>query len=537
MNNITRRQFTASALAASFAAASGSAAVNKGTAEIADVRKAFKSTKGKYNIVIIKTDQQRGDTINCLGNKHMITPNLDKFASDSVVFSNAFCCGATCVVSRAAFYTGRFAINTGIYTFQNWADQPTWLDDIREAGYYLTAVGKNHHMPFDAPMAYHERLIVENFPLYESWDDFSNYLEENNQPRPLKMLTEDGKWMEKCGSDVYPLEEKYYADNYVGTKAVEWINKYEKDEPFFLHIGFQGPHDPFTVPERFLRMYDDVDVPKPVDADGGENKPPQYERFRRTVADPLRGFDTPPIYGSCYIDLEGKSEEDITRMRKHYYAKVTAIDEQLGFIMDALEQKGVLDNTIVVFTSDHGENLADHKLVYKWLMTDQATNVPMMVMLPKKLRRTDVDDRLFTQIDVGPTLLDLCRIKPTVKLDGKSNKNRLISGSDENVPDTVYCFKQYLTMARTETEKVINYAGQPYGEYYNLAADPTESKNLYDTEKTKTNKIEAKMYDYFSSLRFLGTEQLFSKSINDPKPKSKLRLYPQIYVKDPYRLH
>jgi arylsulfatase A-like enzyme len=433
--------------------------------------------------------------------------------------------------------TGRFAFNTGIYTFQNWADQPTWLDDLKSGGYYLAAIGKNHHMPFDAPMAYDERLIVENFPLYEPWDDFSNFLEENDQPRPLELLTKDGKWMEKCGADVYPLEEKYYADNYVGEHALDWINKYEKDEPFFLHIGFQGPHDPFTVPQRFIDMYDDVEMPEPVDKDGGYNKTPQYDRFRRTVAEPVRGFDDPPIYGCSYIDLEGKTDEDIARMRKFYYAKVTAIDEQVGRIMDAVEEKGLADNTIIIFTSDHGENLADHNLVYKWLMTDQATNVPMMVRLPGKLQRSDIDNRLFTQIDVGPTVLDLCRIKPTVKLDGKSNKQRVLSGSDENVPEMVYCFKQYLTMMRTETEKVINYAGQPYGEYYDLIKDPHESYNLYDTEKDKANRIEAKAYDYFSSLRFLGTDQFFSRSIHDTEIKSKLRLYPQIYVKDPYRLH
>ena len=536
-DNITRRQFTASAIATSLAA-SASIGANQGQSTAAkEVKPALKPNLDNYNVIIIKTDQQRGDTINYLGNKHMITPNLDDFASKSVVFSNAFCCGATCVVSRAAFMTGRLAVNTGVYTFQNWADQSTWLEDFKANGYYAAAVGKNHHMPYNAPMAYDERLIVENFPLYEPWDDFSNYLEENNQPRPLELLTKDGKWMDKCGADVYPLDEKYYVDNYVGENAVKWINKYDKKQPFFLHIGFQGPHDPFTVPKRFVDMYEDIDVPDPIDADGGINKPPQYDRFRRTVAEPVRGFDTPPMYGANYIDLEGKSLDDIRRMRKFYYAKITAVDEQVGRIIKTLEDNGILDNTIVVFTSDHGESLADHNLVYKWLMTEQATRVPMMVMLPKKLRRATIDDRLFTQIDVGPTLLDVCGIKPTVKLDGKSNKNRVLKGTEDNIPEAVYCFKQYMIMMRTETEKVINYAGQPYGEYYDLIKDPHETHNLYDREKDKAIRLEAKMLDYLSSIRFLGSEYSFSKSVEDENIRYPLRIYPQIYVRDPYRLH
>ena len=535
-SSLTRRQFTASAIAAGIGASASLGAAQRQSQSAKQATATSKINLNSYNIVVIKTEQQRADTINYLGHKHMITPNIDKLASKSVIFNNAFCCGATCVCSRAAFYTGRLPVNTGIYTFQNWADQPTWLDDFKENGYYLTAIGKNHHLPFDAPMAFDERVIVENFPMYEPWDDFSNYLEANNQPRPLKLLTEDGKWMDKCGSDIYPLEEKYFVDTFVGDNAVRWIDDYDRQKPFYLHIGFQGAHDPFTVPKRFLDMYDDVQVPEAINTDGGINKPKQYERFRKMMGEPLGGFDTPPIYGTSYLSLEGKSSEDIARMRKHYYARVTLIDEQVGRIMESLEKRGLADNTIVIFTSDHGDNLADHNLVYKWLMTEQATRVPMMVMLPKKLRRAAIDERLFTQLDVGPTLLDVCGITPATKLDGKSNKSRIVEGSTENVPEAVYCFKNYMTMMRTETEKVVNYAGQSYGEYYDLIQDPIERYNRYDELRHKANRLEAGMYSYINSLRFLGTDQPYSHSLDEPI-RMRTRLYPQHLGDDPYRLH
>ena len=460
----------------------------------------------KPNVVIIKTDQQRHDTIAALGHKHRITPNLDKLSSESVVFSNAFCCGATCVSSRAAFYTGLFPHNTGVYAFNNWSHIRTWLHDFRDAGYHLSAVGKVHHQPMPEYMAFDERIYAENFPEYNDYDDFSNYLKAEGQLNPNKLLVQDGKWLDKCCSSPYPLNEKYFVDNYLGRMATNWINSYDKEQPFFLHIGFVGPHDPYAPPQRFIDMYKDIDPPAPIlRGDEFKTKPPQHKRFMEQCINE-NNLTKSPTYGIYNCRIDDKTEDQIKEMRRHYYGRITCIDEQIGLIMDSLKEKGLLDNTIIVFTSDHGDNLGDHRMVYKWLMTEQSTRIPMMVRLPKAARNT-LDNDLFTQMDIGPTLLDFAGIDIPCYLDGNTNLKRITEGDNSQAPDTVYCEDNYLTMVRTKTMKMVNYAAQPYGELYNIKDDPSEFENLYDNTDSKETITQMKLdlLDWMTVSSYLGS--------------------------------
>lgn len=121
-------------------------------------------TATPLNIVLIEADQQRFDTIGALGNPHMITPNLDRLVKQGISFTNAFCCGATCISSRAALYTGMYAHNTGCYSFDPWGHNRTWLHEIRESGYRTAAIGKVHHSPSTEMMAFDDRIYSENFP-------------------------------------------------------------------------------------------------------------------------------------------------------------------------------------------------------------------------------------------------------------------------------------------------------------------------------------------------------------------------------------
>ena len=485
--------------------------------------------------MIIKTDQQRADTINALGASHMITPNMDRLVNEGVSFTNAFCCGATCISSRVAFYTGRFAHNTGVYSFDDWADKRTWLHDLKDAGYHLSDVGKVHHQPCDAQMAYDERVIAENFPMFTDYDDFSNYLKAEGQENPCKLHVADGKWLDKCVSQPYPLDEKYHVDNFLGRMACHWIDSYDKEKPFFLHVGFVGPHDPYDPPKRFLDMYKDVEIPAPVKrGDEFETKPPQYKRFMeqclREPDDPT--FTKPGGYGVFSVRIDDKTDEQLLEMRRHYYAKITHIDEQIGKIMKSLEEKGLLDNTIVVFTADHGDNLADHGMMYKWLMTEQSTKVPMVVRMPGKKRFGIVDEDLFTQMDVGPTLLDFAGLEVPCYLDGSSNLQRIASGDKTQVPEKVYCEDNYLTMVRTKTHRFIHYAGQNVGEYYDIINDPYEFENLYDDPEYQDDivKLKLDLLEWRCVSRYLGSALNVGLG---PKPK---RYWPGYIPEDPYIL-
>ncbi len=494
----------------------------------------------RMNVVVIKTDQQRSDTIAALGNAHMITPHLDRLVREGVTFTNAYCCGATCVASRAAFYTGQFAHNTGCYSFEPWAHNRTWLHEIRDAGYRTAAVGKVHHSP-GGHMAFNEHLYVENFPEMEGFhDDYATYLKAEGQENGCRLITMDGNWMDKCASDVFPLDEKYHVDQYVGRMAVRWIRDYDGSQPFYLHVGFQGPHDPFDPPQRFLDMYADRDVPLPHrDTRGLKDRPPHYARHMESARESLR-FDKGPNHASWGIDLRDKDDGQLRRMRRHYYALVTQIDEMLGGIIVALESRGLLENTLVVFTSDHGENLGDHDLMYKWLMTDQTVRVPMVVRIPDGLnraaaagRRATVDDGLFTQIDFGPTILDALGIEQPQRLDGRSAWTRWLTGDLADAPDRVYCEDTYLTMVRTAHRKLIMYAGQKFEEYFDLASDAWEEHNLADDARFSAEiaTLKGETLEWLMVSRYLGSLPQIGHA------NGRRAIWPPNHPHDPFVLH
>ncbi|MEN8790784.1 MAG: sulfatase-like hydrolase/transferase [Lentimonas sp.] len=486
------------------------------------------------NIIVIKTDQQRADTIAALGNPHMITPHMDRLVREGVSFSQAYCPAATCVASRAAFYTGMYAHNTGCYAFDEWAHNRSWVENIKDAGYRTAAIGKVHHVPHTAMMGYQERVMVENFPdMSNPHDDYANYLKSKEQESPCKLLTQDGKWLEKCTSDVFPLDEAHHVDQYVGRMAKRWIDDYDGKDPFYLHIGFQGPHDPFDPPQRFLDMYADRDVPLPhFDTNGLSVRPPQYERFMEATRNPHK-FHIAPPYGAWASDFTGKSDEDFKRMRRHYYACITQIDEQIGLLMDSLEAKGLLDNTLILFTSDHGDNLGDHEMIYKWLMTDQVVNVPMIARLPGGDRGGALDNDLFSQIDIGPTCLTALGLDVPQRLDGSSNWKRMTEGDSSEAPDRVYAEDNYLTMIRTKTRKLIHYAGQKTTEYFNLEQDPWEEHNLADNPDYSQEilVLKAETMDWMTESRYLGSVAQINQ---DSEPRG---VWPQNHPHDPYALN
>lgn len=487
----------------------------------------------KPNIIIIKTDQQRHDTIHDLGNDHMITPNIDKLMDESITFTKAFCCGATCISSRAAFYTGMFAHNSGVFHFDPWSHIRTWLHDLKDNGYHIAELGKVHHDPIEAPMAFDERVTAENFPSMLHWDDYSNYLKANDQPSPCKVIGENAMKGERSGYVPFPLEEKYHVDNWLGRISCRWLDDYDNDKPFFLHIGFVGPHDPFDPPQRFLDMYENIDVPAPVvSGDEFETKPKQYERFMDNLRNRVPDYQKGEIYGANVIPLKEMGIQDYKEMRKHYYAKVTQIDEQIGKIMDCLEKKGLLDNTIVVFTSDHGENMGDHQLIYKWLMTEQTTRIPMIIRLPGAENGGTIDKKLFTQMDIGPTMLDFAGAKVPSYLDGNSTRKRLMQGEKSEAPDMVFCQDNYLTMVRTEDRRMIHYAGQHYGEYYDMENDPWEKRNLWDTPEyqEEIKDLKLKYLEWRAASSYLGSIERIKCAPNGQ------RKWPAFHPHDPYVL-
>jgi len=454
------------------------------------------------NIVLIMSDQQRFDTIKAWGNETMITPNLDKLVSNSISFRQTYAPGATCVASRAATFTGMYAHNTGAYTFLDWADHRTWVHDLSDAGYFCVNVGKMHFMPTHAQSAFDERIVVENPTTIEQWeggadDAWGQFLKVNGYERPNHRHQSDPDWVQKYQGMAWDLPEEMHSDVFIGNSAAAWIKSYRGEKPFFLQIGFAGPHEPWDPLQRHIDLYDNVTIPPPITMPNDlEHKPPQHQAHKNFHA---------TVDHESVIDLSDASGEDIAHMRKHYYAKITTIDEQLGGVVDALEEMSYLGNSLIIFCSDHGEMLGDHTLSYKWLMYDPIVRVPMIIKMPSSTHSKKDIHELVSLIDIGPTILDFAGIDPPTYLEGRSLLPYVTDGEINN-REFVVCEDNYLIMLRSKTHKLVYYFGQDESEFYDLETDPNEFHNLWQDDKF----AEIRALYVRKLLDFLATSNYFT---------------------------
>ena len=457
------------------------------------------------NIVLIMTDQQRFDTIGAWGCDYMTTPALDRLAGEGLSFRRAFCPGATCVASRAAIFTGMYPHNTGVYSFDHWADHRNWVQDLNDAGYHCVNMGKMHFSPRDVCGGFHERVIVENptskhLDLGGADDDWGRFLRIHDQQRPNDRNKTDSAWLGKYQGVPWHLEERFHSDVFIGDSALSWIRDYRGRGPFFLQVGFTGPHEPWDPLPRHLDLYQGREMPPRIFREGElEDKPPQHMAHKEMHA---------TTEHESVIDMYSPSEEDIARMRRHYYAKITTVDEQLGQIVEALEGRGLLENSLLIFCSDHGELLGDHTLAYKWLMYDPIVHIPLIV---RDSRHEDsagqeVQD-LVSLMDLGPTILVAAGIEAPSYLEGRSLMPYL-EGTDASVAprEWVFCEDNYQVMMRGERYKLVYYIGQEAGELYDLERDPHELWNLWDSSEYMELKDQLLAY----LLRWLASSTYYN---------------------------
>ncbi|MDF2713241.1 MAG: Arylsulfatase [Paenibacillus sp.] len=479
----------------------------------------------KPNLILIMTDQQRADTIRAHGYSHMHTPNLDRLAERAISFTRSFCSGVTCVASRSALFTGMYAHNTGVYSFNDWSHQRSWVHDLADAGYHCVNIGKMHVSPRDERLGFHERVIVENptsrfAELGKSDDEWGRHLSLNKQNRPQDRHLTDPDWHAKHQGVPWHLDEHLHSDVFIGNSALAWIQRHRPKQPVFLQIGFTGPHEPYDPLPRHYELYKNRNVPSAVWKDGElDGKPPQHLAHQ--------GLHY-RIKHESTIDMAGASDDEMTAMRRHYYAKVTTIDEKIGEIMNALEENGYLQHAIVIFTSDHGDMLGDHRLPYKWLMYDSVVNVPLIVWDSSTQDGARVDD-LVSLMDIGPTLLEAAGVPVPPYMEGKS-----LLGYTRGWPPEperyVFCEDNYLTMVRSSRYKLVHYTGQEEnGELYDLQYDPHELNNLFHRSEFVAVKQELKeallRWILQSTYRTTGYK---TKSMRGP------RWWP---IQPPYRLH
>ena len=436
------------------------------------------------NIILIITDQQRYDTIGALGQPHMRTPTLDRLVAEGTAFTHAFVTAPSCAPSRASLFTGYYPHTTGVLKNEDeW--RHSWVESLAATGYHCVNIGKMHTYPYETPLGFHERHVVENkdryypiVPFY--WDTLDKALLARGLGRTgRRMYRSRPDYAQRLGAFEWEQPEDLHPDFYVGNLAIEWARRHPHTEPVFLQVGFPGPHPPYDPIARYTEHYLDQDLPiLPVDDADLAAQPAPLAAMRRHN----REVDHDAIVHDEGADLARRK-----RQRAYYLANITMIDEKIGELLRVLEEQGYLDDAVIAFTSDHGDALGDHGQSQKWTMYDCATRVPLILWSTGE-RSGRAVDRLVQMMDIGPTLLEFAGITPPETMQAQSLRPLMrgeAGGRDEvfaeHVRDGILQETEFMTMIRTRTHKLVHFVDCPQGQLFDLDADPDETVNRWDS--------------------------------------------------------
>ncbi|SEE85512.1 sulfatase family protein [Ruania alba] len=449
------------------------------------------------NIVFIITDQQRWDTIAALGHAHAHTPHLDRLVREGTAFSHMYVTSPSCAPSRASLFTGLYPHTTGVYKNDDvW--RHSWVEEVAAQGYRCANVGKMHTFPYDASVGFHERHVVENkdrgspdLPfLFDDWDKaLWSHGHVKPDRRTLRNLPDYG---DRLGAFDWELPEDLHVDNFVGNMARHWIDVSPdiSDQPFFLQVGFPGPHPPYDAVPRYIEKYTDREIPDPCNSRRDRDGQPD-------VLKALREQHVRNDHDSVVHD-EDPSPERSRRQRQHYLANISMIDAQVGGLIESLDARGVLEDTVIIFTSDHGDALGDHGHSQKWTMYEPSVRVPAIVWGPGRVRAGYVVDELTSLFDLGPTVLDLVGADTPAWMEARSLLGAC-TGADwrgreyvfaEHARDGILTETALMTMVRSSDWKLVEFVDSDQGQLFDLRSDPMEEQSLWDDPACLSVKAE-----------------------------------------------
>lgn len=347
------------------------------------------------NLVFLMPDQLRSDFLGCYGAGFVRTPNVDRLAARGVRFARAYSLHPLCVPARASLLLGQHALRTGVLDNQHFVPPDyrarglaTWPELLNARGYYTAAIGKMHFYPWDARFGLQHRRIAEDKRWLHVRDDYWHFLHERGQ-RKYHGRESDG-YLENKGAVVSRLPLELGWDHWVGEEACRFIRQHGRAGPFAMMVGFPGPHCPYDPAAESLAGIDPDAMPEPV-PDAGDTP--------RLLAQTIVG-NRRPWNGVDYAEFTHPQK---LKVRAHYAALVQQIDAQVGRILDALEDGGLTESTVVIFSSDHGDALGDHGLIGKAQFFESSWHVPMIAAGPGI--EPAVRDDLVTLTDVTATLV------------------------------------------------------------------------------------------------------------------------------------
>lgn len=457
-------------------------------------------TKKQPNILLVITDQQRTETLGFMGKTPCKTPHVDRLAREGISFDRALCTNPLCLPARASLFTGKYPHQVNMMLNSDTLEHPPVLtDSLKALGYHTAYAGKWHLEPPGQPKAFlnrekelglddvhggevsakGERVIDRWFDKAEGQGsyDYSVWCEENGLPDGWGVSDPDVRTHRKPSMTIpktkrQDLDPNHTYDAWVTDIALRFLDERPGDQPFFLVAGYFGPHPPFLIPEPYYSMYNPADIPEP------PNFKPQPNKPQSTLTS---------YYHQLWLD-HGDDWDAWKKSMAVYWGFCTMMDDLLGRLISRLESESILDDTLIIFISDHGEMLGSHGLWHKMMPYEEALRVPMVMRYPSTIDAGIRSQANVSLIDIPSTILSIA---------GADIPNDMVGidltpafASEEEFQDDAYRFSEYkplgawqqVTDWRLVTDNTWKYVwnNNDLDELYHIENDPYELDNLID---------------------------------------------------------
>ena len=428
------------------------------------------------NVLFIMVDEMRWDALHCAGHPVVETPNLDRLASQGVRFANAYTVSPVCSPSRASAFTGRYAHVHGMTINGTCARRgeiylPTIL---RHYGYHTSIVGKLHYEPRRFSFGFDEFVSFRGEGPTPERGLNAHLRRKYGSPAPFPSVPGTCPWPDDpLGRDVgvFRHADEDFETEWLTARSIDYLrSRRDKPEPWFLFTSYLKPHSPSVLPQRWFSKYDPDKIPVP-------QLPPEAKALRAAARNGKRHV----------ID----DERMLRVMSAIYYGAIAEVDACVGRLLDELDRLGMADNSVVLFTADHGNMLGDRARFFKGVMYEGSTHVPLLWRGVRGAaeNRGRVEPKIIENTDLAPALLEAAGLPVPAGMQGRSFL-RLARGGDPGWKD--HCFSQLRNaMVRTPGYKFIDNSLDLSGtmELYDMRNDPRETRNLA-AEPAQRERIE-----------------------------------------------
>lgn len=499
----------------------------------------------KYNVLLITSDQQHFNTIGKF-NKEIKTPNLDRLCENGTIFDRAYTVNPTCTPARASIITGKYPSQHGAWSLGTKLDENciTIGKIMHDNGIKTALIGKAHFQPLKSTNEYPS---LEAYPLLHDIDFWKNYDEAfygfddvklaRNHTNEAHIGQHYAAWLLENGCQNYKeyflpptgtmdknikyswsIPEEYHYDKWIADETINKLEEYgNNNEQFFCWASFFDPHPQYLVPSNWAEMYDCEKITLPHIVEGEFERATELHKLTQEEKPDFSKYNESgwAIHG-CHSQI--KDKEEAKKELAIYYSMISLMDKYIGKILDKLDDLGLTDNTLIVFTTDHGNFLGQHGLYEKGpAVFEDAIKIPFIVSFKGKVKENVVCSSLQSLVDLPTTILDYCGLKIPYYFTGV-NQREVWEGKKDRARNHIICEHNHeknlinIRVYVNQRYKIVFYYNNKFGELYDLKKDPYELNNLWDIEEYSELQKELMLKYVWAELE---KESLFMPRIAD----------------------